>query len=209
MQLWAFNFVCVEACAPRDIYGRSQYSDLRSYHADSIAALKSGSTGSRFVRDCITWDVKLRKVRNGSKTATFTYREPRPLFQWYLLAANARRSPPLISECICMQQLLFTACTEPHPLICCCCRSSTPAIYQGIFTCSRLAQSYFHLYSPCRCVCKLVDSHTYQSIEISICLLWVYIARYLQHVVNIICERVPQFTNPSQQLWPDWYNYSD
>ena len=77
--------------------------------------------------------------------------------QWYLLAANVRRAPPLISCCIHMQQLPFTTCTEPHPLICCC-RSSTPAVCQGIFTCSRLIvpRSHFHLYKPRSCVCKLM-----------------------------------------------------
>ena len=76
------------------------------------------------------------------------------LKQWYLLAANAR---PLFLVCIYMQKLPFTACTEPHPLICCC-RSSTPAVCQGIFTCSRLIvpRSHFHLYKPRSCVCKLM-----------------------------------------------------
>ena len=49
--------------------------------------------------------------------------------QWYLLHGE---------PCPCMQQLPFTVCSELRPLICCCCRSSTPAVCQGIFMCSRL-----------------------------------------------------------------------
>jgi len=117
--------------------------------------------------------------------------------QWYLLAANVRRAPPLISCCIHMQQLPFTTCTEPHPLICCC-RSSTPAVCQGIFACSRRIACTKPL-PPIQVMLLCLQaygSHTYRSIEISICLSWVYIARYLQSVVSTISERVLQLTNP-------------
>ena len=50
----------------------------------------------------------------------------------------------------------------------------------------QLARNHFYLCKPRSCVCKLTGSSTYQSIEISICLSWVYIARYLQRIVNTI-----------------------
>ena len=83
--------------------------------------------------------------------------------QWNLLI-NALRAPPLIYCVHCMQQLLFTACTESHPLICCCCRSCSMPGAADL----KLARSHFHLYNPRSCVCKLAGSHTYQSIKIFI-----------------------------------------
>jgi len=88
---------------------------------------------------------KIKKARSGSTTTAATAMFPSwvmPTF-WsndiYLLQMHGE--PIYFFLCICMQQLLFTACSEPHPLICFCCRSSTPVVCQGIFTCSRLYYS--------------------------------------------------------------------
>ena len=111
-----------------------------------------------------------------------------------------------------------------------CCRSSTIAVCQGIFTCSILiaCMSHFHLYKPRCCVYKLTGSHTYQSIVIFTCLSWVYIARYLKCVLTQFLSvfhslpiRVTSRSDPDcylgQQLWPgfnadlytilDWKNW--
>ena len=44
----------------------------------------------------------------------------------------------LFLVCICMQPSPFTACTEPRPLIHCCCRSCTPVVCQGILSCNHV-----------------------------------------------------------------------
>ena len=121
----------------------------------------------------------------------------------YLLQMHGEPCP-LFLECIYMQHLPFTACTEPHQLICCC-RSSTPVVYQRIFTCSRLigcTKPLPPIQATFLCL-QAYGSHTYRSIDISICLSWVYIARYLQSIVSTIPECALQFTKPGHiQVWP-------
>jgi len=113
---------------------------------------------------------------------------------------------PLFLVCICMQQLPFTACIVPHPLICC--RSSTPAICQGILSCNHVQWSY-NLHEAT----SIFTSHILVSTSLNVAiptnpmgyqfLSWVYIARFLQCVISTISECVPQFITSGSD--PDHY----
>ena len=170
-----------------------------------------GSSGSTGLKIIWVWPgldhvrQKLRKAWYGritaDATATFAYHEPHPLFEAMIFTCC--KCTPLIS---CMHIHAKIAIYSLH--------RATPInlMLQEFYTCSmpgniHMQQTYSStkplppIQATFLCL-QAYGTHTYRSIEISICLSWVYIARYLQSVVSTISERVLQFTNPGHiQVW--------
>jgi len=137
--------------------GQFAWSDILTVAILDISSVyhhwnQVGSPGSRFVRVIqirpglkIIWvwllRCEIKKTQSGSTTmatkVTFASWVT-PTFWSNDICLLLMHGEPRPFLCIWMQQLPFTACSELHPLICCCSRSSTPAVSQGIFTCSWL-----------------------------------------------------------------------
>ena len=160
------------------------------------------------------WDANLGKTQCGStKTdataATFVCCEPRLLFAAMIFASckcMESRTPYFLCAYTCHLQL-----AQSHPpLIRCCCRSYIPAVCQGILFYNHVQQTYslheatftYTSHILVSASLLLVATHTDPS-KYFICLSWVYIARYLQCIINTVSACVSQFANLGQiQVWP-------